>query len=337
MKSNKILTIGIPAYNIENYISRCLDSVVKSKYLDMLDIIVVDDGSTDKTGEIIDQYKEKYPEINVIHKENGGWGTAINTAIYNAKGKYFKNLDSDDWFDTDNLNAFILDIQQRDEDVIFTNFIEKGINSEKINTLNSKVPTAQTVPLKNFLCFNKFKTYPIHAICYKTKLLTENRYECVPRYYGDLDYILTPFNFISTICQLDYNIYRYFIGREGQSIQLESYWKNYKDLVEVCKKIILTSKIKKNVFAKKLIYKGAKSTLLWTYYVTLVMPKNNLNYNNNIKILKNFDKWIKEYNYNLYIRSMYFSRKHIPFIAIWRLFRINLFDLKNKRSMCEKS
>ena len=118
----KILTISIAAYNAENYIAKCLDSLIKSKYLEQLDIIVVNDGSRDRTSQIAHQYSNKYDSIRVIDKENGGHGSTINTSISLAEGKYYKVLDSDDAFDTCELDKLVVFLTESDVDLVLTNY-----------------------------------------------------------------------------------------------------------------------------------------------------------------------------------------------------------------------
>ena len=97
----KILTIAIPAYNMEKYVGRCLDSVLHTAMTNTIEVLLINDGSKDSTLRIAQEYATKWPEtLRVINKPNGGWGSAINCAISEAAGKYFKILDADDWFDT---------------------------------------------------------------------------------------------------------------------------------------------------------------------------------------------------------------------------------------------
>lgn len=92
----KLLSIAIPCYNSESYMEKCIESLLPGG--EEVEILIVDDGSSDRTGEIADAYAEKYPTIvRVIHQENGGHGAAVNTGIKNAQGLYFKVVDSDDW------------------------------------------------------------------------------------------------------------------------------------------------------------------------------------------------------------------------------------------------
>ena len=92
----KLLTITVPCYNSESYMKRCIDSLLAGG--EDVEIIIVDDGSTDGTAGIADEYAMQYPSVvKAIHQENGGHGQAVNTGIRNAKGLYFKVVDSDDW------------------------------------------------------------------------------------------------------------------------------------------------------------------------------------------------------------------------------------------------
>ena len=92
----KILTVVIPCYNSQDYMKHCIKSLLCER--EGLEIIIVDDGSTDDTAAIADAYEKKYPEtIRAIHQENGGHGEALNTGIKNARGTYIKIVDSDDW------------------------------------------------------------------------------------------------------------------------------------------------------------------------------------------------------------------------------------------------
>ena len=96
--NKKILTITIPCYNSQDYMKKCVDHALLGG--ELVEILIVDDGSTDDTAKIADAYAEKYPTIvKAIHKENGGHGDAVNTGIAHATGVYFKVVDSDDWLD----------------------------------------------------------------------------------------------------------------------------------------------------------------------------------------------------------------------------------------------
>ena len=94
----KLLTFAIPCYNSQDYMEHCIDSILPGG--DDVEILIIDDGSKDRTAEIADAYEAKYPGIvRAIHQENGGHGEAVNAGIRNATGLFFKVVDSDDWVD----------------------------------------------------------------------------------------------------------------------------------------------------------------------------------------------------------------------------------------------
>ena len=103
----KLITFAVPCYNSEEYMDKCLTSLLKAG--EKAQIIIVDDGSNkDNTAKKADEYQEKYPDIvKAVHKENGGHGDAVNCGLSHAEGKYFKVVDSDDWLEEDALKKFI--------------------------------------------------------------------------------------------------------------------------------------------------------------------------------------------------------------------------------------
>ena len=117
--SDKLLTITVPVYNTEEYLPKCLDSLIIDEYMDILEVLIVIDGSPDNSLAIAQEYAQKYPNtFIVINKENGGHSSAINKGLELATGKYFKLLDSDDWFDKDSFKVFIENLQSLDIDLV---------------------------------------------------------------------------------------------------------------------------------------------------------------------------------------------------------------------------
>ena len=95
----KYITFAVPCYNSESYMDRCVETLLTGG--NRVEIVLVDDGSSDRTAEIADRYHEKYPDIiKVVHQPNSGHGEGVNQGLRNATGKYFKVVDSDDWLDT---------------------------------------------------------------------------------------------------------------------------------------------------------------------------------------------------------------------------------------------
>lgn len=113
------VSIVIPIYNVKNYLDECIDSVIK-QYSKEMEIILVNDGSTDGSNVICDNYKQKYVNLNVIHKENGGLSDARNTGIKTAQGKYILFIDGDDFIENGSIEKLIEDCKnQKEPDVLF--------------------------------------------------------------------------------------------------------------------------------------------------------------------------------------------------------------------------
>ena len=154
----KLLTVTIPSYNSEDYMENAVKSLLGSR--DDVEIIIVDDGSTDRTGAIGDALEEEYPDvIRCIHQENGGHGEAVNTGIRYATGQYFKVLDSDDWFDPDALKQVIRTLKsfEADElDMMIVNYIydKPSENSQHVIKYTNCMPVGRLFrwyDMKHFL------------------------------------------------------------------------------------------------------------------------------------------------------------------------------------------
>lgn len=138
----KLITFVVPSYNAEEYLERNLNSLVIGG--DEVEIIVVNDGSKDRTSEIAHAYEAKYPNIiRVIDKENGGHGSGVNAGIENATGLYFKCVDSDDWVDEKAYKQVLAVIRENinnnvNVDLYFTNFVFErlDLNKQKVESLH---------------------------------------------------------------------------------------------------------------------------------------------------------------------------------------------------------
>ena len=123
----KILSIAIPCYNSEAYMEKCIESLLVGG--EDVEILVVNDGSSDRTAEIADAYAEKYPTIvKAIHQENGGHGEAVNAGIRNATGLYFKVVDSDDWVNEEAYHQILKTLEElirgpKTVDLLISNFV----------------------------------------------------------------------------------------------------------------------------------------------------------------------------------------------------------------------
>lgn len=228
MKKN--LTISIAAYNIEKYIERALDSLI-IKSIDKLEVLIVNDGSTDNTAKIASKYCEKYPDtFKLINKKNGGYGSTINTGIKHAKGKYFKQLDGDDWYDTDGLEMLVTNIDKIDSDVIYTPFMKVYDNDG--STVADENPILMHKNKNKLIedVINDSEIIYMYNLAYKTKLLQDNKIKIDENcFYTDTEYVVLPLMCAKTIYILDYYIYMYRLGVEGQSVSVSGRKKHWKD------------------------------------------------------------------------------------------------------------
>lgn len=224
------MTVTIPAYNAEEFLARCLESLLLSEYRDETELLVIDDGSKDKTGEIADGYAEKYPGIvQVIHKENGGHGSGINAGIRAATGKYFRVVDSDDAVEPEAYHAYLQRLARLDCDLVVTPFAcvrESG----KEQVVLRQVEGAQSLCDGVVTTFKKAAEHlhvRMHEWTIRTSILKEHAI-CMSEhsFYVDMQYIMFPVPWIDTICLLNLPVYRYRLGDEGQSVSVKNMQKN---------------------------------------------------------------------------------------------------------------
>ncbi|MBS4461948.1 glycosyltransferase family 2 protein [Aerococcaceae bacterium zg-B36] len=222
-----ILTVVIPAYNVERYIASAIDSLFDSdvRYWKWFEVLVINDGSTDKTVDIIKECIEQLQgaSVRLISKENGGHGSAINCGIANAKGKYFKVLDGDDWVDTAAFENLLDALSNTDVDMVVTDFSLKNPTYRQ-STLKQPLDDTLAGIVQSIL---PTKRLAMHSLTYKTSILTEHHIRLTEGiYYVDMEYSLFPMQYVTSWLYLPLNVYQYLFGRAGQSVLLESLVKN---------------------------------------------------------------------------------------------------------------
>ena len=221
----KLLTVAIPCYNSSEYMEKSIRSALTGG--ERVEIIVVDDGSSDNTLEIANKYQEKFPSIiKVIHQENGGHGEAVNTGIKNATGLYFKVLDSDDCLGKKALEKVLNLLEEmvsKDAglDMLISNFMydKQGVKHKKIMKYKGAMPVNKMFGWDE-LKFGVTQYLLMHSVIYRTKVLRE----CgivLPKhtFYVDNIYVFQPLPYVKNMYYLDVCLYKYFIGRDDQSVQ----------------------------------------------------------------------------------------------------------------------
>ncbi len=226
---NKLLTISIAAYNSEEYIRETLESLVVRDHMELIEVFIIDDGGTDGTLDIAQEYCEKYPGTFVpVHKDNGGYGSTVNYSISHATGKYFKLLDGDDWFDKDSFEEMIAVLQEEDSDVIVTNYY-KGPSASQMDPVKTHTEAdGEVVDLRDG--YMPKEPFDMWSLVYKTSLLRENSVVLPEKVlYTDRYYATIPFAYANTVRFSDTYVYCYRIGRDGQSMSIESQIRHYEE------------------------------------------------------------------------------------------------------------
>jgi glycosyltransferase involved in cell wall biosynthesis len=231
---NLLLTVAIPAYNVENYIQQTLDSMISPQQEEAVEIIIVDDGSTDGTGKIADAYALQYPCIRVVHQSNGGHGAAINTGIREAKGKYFKLIDGDDWVDTKGFAGFIDLLARIEADLIICDYCQ--VYTKRKEMVSYDFPAGVNLSMSNL---HVDYLVSMHACTYRTELLKQ--LPCLVDehcYYVDMEYLLYPLPFLHSFRYEKINLYQYRLGRSGQSVSKEGFRRHYREDAGVLQSLV---------------------------------------------------------------------------------------------------
>ena len=234
---NKLLTIIIPIYNTQEYLRKCLDSlIIKEKLFSLVEILLIIDGSPDNSLAIAQEYEEKYPQtFTVINKENGGYGSVLKRGIQEAKGKYCKILDSDDWYDKQEFEKFVNELQSINYDVIVTDFVKEFVfeNREELQTL-PKLKNNQVYQLDEEINNLEGDVFVMHRLAYKTEVLRKAAIDFPEKvFYTDTLFLFFSLFFAKDLYYTNLQLYRYFIGRDGQTIAPESIRKNRKSVETV--------------------------------------------------------------------------------------------------------
>lgn len=221
----KYISFAIPCYNSQDYMAHAIESILPGG--EDVEIIIVNDGSKDRTSEIAHDYMEKYPTIvKVVDKENGGHGDAVNSGLTYATGKYFKVVDSDDWVDEeallkvlDTIKGFVKD--ESEVDMVIANYVyEKvGMTHKKVIRYDNVLPENQIFKWEDIGHFRLDQYILMHSVIYRTEMLKLCQLE-LPKhtFYVDNIYVYYPLPHVRTLYYMNVDLYRYFIGREDQSV-----------------------------------------------------------------------------------------------------------------------
>ncbi len=220
-----LMSVAVPCYNSEAYMEHCIETLLHTA--PDVEIILVNDGSSDGTGAVCDRYAAAYPErVVAIHQENGGHGEGVNQGIRHARGIYYKVVDSDDWVNEEAMIALLNKLRAlREEgkvlDMAVANYVYEHAADQTTHTVRYKnvFPEDRIFTWEDCGKFHLWQYLMMHSLYFRTKLLRDCGLE-LPKhtFYVDNLYIYVPLPYVRHMIYLNLDIYRYYIGREGQSV-----------------------------------------------------------------------------------------------------------------------
>lgn len=316
----KKVSVIIPVYNVENYLRKCLNSLVNQTLKD-IEIIVVNDGTLDNSQEIIDEYVKKYPKKVVsIIQENGGQGAARNTGLLHAKGEYIGYVDSDDYVEENMYEELYKKAKEEDSDIVIC-----GNNVVKENyEFLSKEDVDKEFLLGKMAVWNKI---------YKKNIIVDNKIQFRSKvWYEDLDFTMKVYFSSKKISYVDKPLYNYLL-REGSTMNNNNIKRNL-ELIEAFDSLIDYCKDKK-------IYNKAKDEIeflciyhMYIFATTRVLNTNN-KYKDKIEIINKFKNYINSnfpnFKQNKYLYLLPKRRKIIYNLINSKFYCIiiALFKIKN--------
>lgn len=239
----KLISFTVPCYNSAAYMHICLDSLLTGG--DRVEIIIVNDGSSDNTGAIADAYAAKYPDIiKVIHQENGGHGEGLNQGIKHATCPYFKVVDSDDWVNAVALQHVLNRLEDLEKDggvdLMVCNYVYEHEDVKLNSTIryDNIFPTNRVVSWEDTKPFRPNQYLTLHSAIYRTDVIRQSGI-VLPKhiFYEDNLFVYAPLPLTKKLIYMDEDFYRYLIGREGQSVSEKVMMKRCSHQIEIAQRI----------------------------------------------------------------------------------------------------
>ncbi|KUK76952.1 MAG: AcbV, partial [candidate division WS6 bacterium 34_10] len=236
----KVLSVIVPSYNVEDFLELCIDTLLDHRNRIKMEVVIINDGSTDSTLEIAKKIQKFWNQgeedsiVRIIDKENGGHGSTINVGLGEVQGKYVRLVDADDWVDSSKLADLIDILENEDSDLVLTDYSEDRVEENKL--FKKEIYEFLTPRIEydfEDLCvggtygFNEWG--PILATStFKTEVLKKTDFSLTEKSpYVDMEFNMYSILNVENIIYYDLDIYRYFIGRSDQSISQESFKRNY--------------------------------------------------------------------------------------------------------------
>ena len=324
---SKLVTICIPAYNVERYLERCIRSLIDHDLAGKTEILVIDDGSKDHTSDIAKIFEASYPGIvRLIQKENGGHGSTINRGISEGIGKYFMVVDGDDWIDSSQFSELLkkIDTGEIDTDIISSNYHEINMESGLCT------PWVQSGEIEYFetISFDNLDTQHVYftlaSSLFRLSLLQKmNKSLQEHTFYVDVEYILFPIPYVKTVMFVDYYIYKYCRGNVEQSVHIPTMIKRY-DHHDRVMRSVLDYGINSIMSPKQTdYYESILKKLLFTQYSLCFLYDDDKS--RGYQRAKDFDSYLSKTNPSL----AKWAGKSIPHLRIARKYNFNYIRAKH--------
>lgn len=273
----KQLTIAVPAYNAGPYIEKCLSSMIG---LDpRLEIIVVNDGSTDETEDLVRAFMEKAPEqVRLISKENGGHGSGINAAIDCAEGRYFKVIDADDWIVSENLVPLLDALEKTSADAVINAYQTVNMTSGKTLTYPTQCKYAgMEISVEQLLeVYEEISSCcSFHGLLYRTEMYRQSGIRLTEGiFYEDQEYATLPFACVETVLILPELFYVYMLGNANQSVAFHNQVKRIGHIEAVTRSILAFRKERGPLTPARDEYFLRKLAIVVVSYFSVALIKN---------------------------------------------------------------
>lgn len=319
-----ILTIVVPCYNVEDYLENGLSSYADRRFAGRLEVLIINDGSTDGTREIAARYVSKYPEIfRLIDKENGGHGSAVNAGIAHATGKYFRVIDGDDWVHTDHLHTLLARLDETDADMVVDE--KREVHMDTGRTQHFPIPEQlEADKVCNFtdICtegdIGSF--IMIHTLSVRTDILQHAGIRLLEHiFYVDYEYIVKATVLCQSVLFLRLEIYQYLVGNVNQSVSSGNYVKRFDHHTAVTKEMLRFATAQDFTGARHAYLQRKVQLIIHTHYnIALIFDKDR---KRGMKRARAFHAFLKE----AYPEYEKLTRKRYHIARILHLLR---FDAK---------
>lgn len=304
---------------MEKYLDKCLTSlIVDSLSIGKLEVLIIIDGAKDRSSEIAHSYQSRYPEVfRVIDKENGNYGSCINRGLKEATGKYIKILDADDYYDTAVLGQYLNLLASNDADVFITNDNEVNESGEIMNHKSFSLPREKILPIDESVYEVLKEKLQMHSVTYRRQMLLEISYLQIEGVsYTDQQWIFLPMAAVKNYMYIDVYLYKYLVGREGQTVSPSVIAKSFDSSFCVFKQMLIdflsytdSNKIGKQYLKNKLLLNACYMYERGIYYGYYRQED-----------MKTFDSFIKAESAQLYDECNEFilTKLSLKYVALWR-------------------